>query len=93
MTPNNSTQKKLRCSAGIVALSLVIVGSILRLVELSMETGSVLQKRTGALAGIVILVGGVLGLSAATKKDGRIPGILAFGALILFTLWFFGVIK
>jgi len=86
-------QKKLRFSAGIVALSLVVVGSIVRFVELSMESGSVFQKRVGALAGIIILVGGVLGIQGAAKNDGRIPGLLAFGAFILFTLWFFGVIK
>jgi hypothetical protein len=93
MTPNTG-HKKLRFSAGVFALSLVVMGSMLGLVQLSMDAGSVLQKRTGALAGIVILVGGVLGLSAAARNEGRIPGLLAFGAMTLFVIWFFhGVIK
>jgi len=87
--PNRTMQKKLRFSAGVTALSLVGLGLALGLASLTMEAGTTSHKRTVALGGIIIVVGGLLGLFAAIGNDGRISGLLAFGGLVLLTLWFF----
>ena len=82
-------QKRLRFSAGITSLSLVGLGLALELGSLSMEAGTTLHKRTAALVEIIVVVGGLLGLSAAITNDGRVWGLFAFGGVVLSAVLFF----
>ena len=80
--PQATSQKRLGISMGAVALIAEIFGWLLWGGYVAQVRGDI-NIILWALAGMSLLGGGVLGLVAAIKKDGRVPGIIACVLVVL----------